>query len=203
MKIAVILIALVAFSTSAFGQEEQSGAIKTDKGILVVWNEPGNYYTIEIKGNKITPTEQPRLFSVDGKFFQIQTAPKKEFMKDSKTLDDKAILTAHRDWEHDYVSKLLNIELKVESEWLTLPGGQEALAWGFDMPKVIGSQTAKRQIFLTVVKRDHVFVLNSAITDLAHTSDAKMLLLESMQTMKSSDKPLSLKKASEQIRKGN
>ena len=179
--------------------------IKTAKGVLVVWNEPGNYYTIEIKGNRITPAQQPKLFQVDGKFLQIQTSERKEFLKNpnDKTLDDKAILTAHRDWERDYVAGLLKSDLKVESEWAKLPGGQDVLWWSFNMPKVTGTQSAKRQLFLTVVKRDHVFVLNSALTDLADAKDTKQLLLETLLTLKPSDKPLSLQKASEQVKKDN
>ena len=71
------------------------------------------------------------------------------------------------------------------------------------MPKVADLEAAKRQLFLTVVKRDHVFVLNSAITDLADARDAKALLLETIRTMQSSDRPLSLQKASEEIKKQN
>src|SRR5688500_9610296 len=100
------IIIFTCFSVSVRAQEEQSGMIKTAKGILVVWNEPGNYFTIEIKGKQIAPMEQPMMFQVDGKFFQIQTAAKKQFLKGSndKKLDDKTILAAHRDWERDYIS---------------------------------------------------------------------------------------------------
>ena len=114
MQKSPIAIAFVLILASAFaihGQDEQSGMVKTANGILVVWNEPGNYYTIEIKGKSITPADQPKLFRVDGKFFQIQTAEKKDFLKSGKSSDDKSILAAHRDWERDYISGLLKREL--------------------------------------------------------------------------------------------
>lgn len=203
MKLFLILIALL--STAVFAQkEEQSGLIKTDAGVLIVWNQPGNYFTLEVKGKNIS-TPAARMLNVDGKFFQLQIAEKKEVLKDAtgKALDDKAILTAHRDWERDHVAGLLKHELKVESEWIRLPNGSDALWWYFDMPKVSDDQTAKRQVFLTTVKREHIIVLNSALTDLADARDTKELLLQSLYTLKPSDKPLNLHKLSEMIRKGN
>lgn len=178
--------------------------IKSANGVLVVWNEPGNYFTIEIKGKKIVPAEQPKLFQVDGKFFQIQTTERKQFVKNAgdKTPDDKAILAAHRDWERDYAADLFKNDLKAESEWIKLPGGQDALAWSYKMPKVMGTKV-KKQMFLTVVKRDHVFVLNSALESDGDEKDIKELLLQTLLTLKSTDKPLSLQKASEQVMKEN
>src|ERR1035437_9482225 len=114
--------------------DEEGGMIKTAKGVLVVWNEPGNYYTIEIKGEKILPASQPLLFQVDGTFFQIQTVEKKAFLKDpnDNMLDGKAILSAHRDWEGDYISKVIGKTLKIDSEWIKLSNNIDALAWSYD-----------------------------------------------------------------------
>ncbi len=205
------LDALIAFSflilvsaSTVLAQEEQSGMIKSANGILVVWNEPGNYFTIEIKGKKIAPGQQRMLFQVDGRFFQIQTVEKKAFQKkpNDKSLDDKAILAAHRDWERDYISGVLKRELKVESEWMKLPGGQDILAWSYEMPKVADRQTVMRQLYLAVVKRDHVLLLNTALEKEGEANEAKDLLLQTLITLKSSDKPLSLQKAAEQIKNG-
>jgi hypothetical protein len=185
---------------------EQSGMIKSAKGVLVVWNEPGNYYTIEIQGEEIVPASQPLMFQVDGTFFQIQTVPKKAFLKGSndKPLDDKGILAAHRDWEGDYISKILKTTLRIDSEWLKLPNNMDALAWSYDMPKkMFADQSAKRQLYLAVVKRDHVFLLNGAVTDNDDEKILRQLLLDTMNTLKPSDKPLSLEKAKEQVMKDN
>ncbi len=202
--IACFLI-FVFFSGSVSAQEEQSGMIKSAKGILVVWNEPGNYFTIEISGKKILPGQQQMLFQVDGKFFQILTVDKKAFLKNlnDKTLDDKAILAAHRDWERDYISGVLKRELKIKSEWLKLPGGQDILAWSYDMPKVTDRQTAMRQLYLAVVKRDHVLLLNTALENEAEAKAGKDLLFQTLITLKPSDKPLSLQKAQEQVMNEN
>jgi len=201
-KLPILLCCLILAASCAFAQEsEQSGMIKTAKGVLVVWNEPGNYFTVEIKGNSIIPAEQPLLFQVDGKFFQIRTAEKKAFLKNpnDKSLDDKTILAAHRDWEGDYISGMLRTKLKVDSAWLKLANNTDALAWSYNMPGVRDDQSAKRQLYLAIVKRDHVFLLNSAVTGNDNEKEIQQLLLDTMNTMLSSDKPLSLQKASEQI----
>jgi len=199
MKNLLTLIAFVLlFAGSISAQEEQSGMIKSANGVLVVWNEPGNYFTIEIKGKDIKPSQQERLFKVDGRFFQIQTVEKKAFLKPTdKSLDDKAILAAHRDWEKEYISGVIKHELKVDSEWLKLPDDRDILVWSYDMPK-----TALKQFYVAVVKRDHVLLLNTALEKEGEAQASKDFLLQTLSTLKSSDKPLSLQKASEQIIKG-
>ena len=199
MKNLLTLIAFVLlFAGSISAQEEQSGMIKSANGVLVVWNEPGNYFTIEIKGKDIKPSQQERLFKVDGRFFQIQTVEKKAFLKlTDKSLDDKAILAAHRDWEKEYISGVIKHELKVDSEWLKPPDDRDILVWSYDMPK-----TALKQFYVAVVKRDHVLLLNTALEKEGEAQASKDFLLQTLSTLKSSDKPLSLQKASEQIIKG-
>lgn len=203
-----LCIALVLVVGASAQEGEQSGMIKSAKGVLVVWNEPGNYYTIEIIGKTINPAGKPPpiYFQVDGHFLQIQTARKSDFLKDqkNKSADDKTILAAHRDWEADYMSQLLNTKLKFDSEWIKLPDGSDALWWSSDVPEKVRTSeaSAKKQLYLSVVKRDHVFLLNSAVTpDDNNEKTLRQLLLDTMKTLKSSDKPLSLKKASEEIMK--
>ena len=202
IEAAIFSILILSIGLSA-QTEEQSGMIKTAKGVLIVWNEPGNYFTIEVKGENITGAQRPLMLQVDGRFFQIQTAEKKEFLKNpnDKTLDDKAILEAHRDWEQVYLTGVLKSEIKIESEPFKLPGGQDVIGWSFKMPKVATIQPVRKQLYLSVVKRDHVLVLNTALEDEAESGGAKELLLQTLLTLKATDKPLSLQKASEMVKK--
>jgi hypothetical protein len=185
---------------------EQSGLIKTAGGFLVVSNEPGNYYTIEVNGKNVeADRDHPMWFKVNGKFFQVVTARKKDFLKDAgdKTLDDRAVLAAHQQWESDYIGDTLGAKLKVGSQYLKLASGMEAVAWSFDMPLVDARQTAKRQLYLAVVKRDHVLVLNTVVEANDDEKSLQKLLIDTMNTLKPSDKPLPLEKAREQVLKGN
>jgi hypothetical protein len=195
------LVALLSCMT-VFGQAgEQSGMIKTATGILIVWNEPGNYYTVEVRGEKIEPVPEHNLwFKVDGKFFQIVTLEKKQFVKGSAA-DNKAILAAHREWETDYLSKTLGAKLQVESNWIKLANGEEAHSWSYEMPKVSDKQTAIKQLYLAIVKRDHVMLMNRVVEAGDDEKVAARFLLETMSAVKPSERPLSLKQAQENVLK--
>ena len=205
--LATLFVSLLLLSSAALAQEK-SGMVKTEKGVLVVWNEPGNYYTIEIRGQNISPASQPLLFQVDGKFFQIQVVDQRAFLsgKDSKSLDDKTILAAHRDWEGDYISGIIKKKLQIDSEWFKLANGKDALGWSYDMPRdrIPSGSQARKQFYLSVVKGNMVFLLNSALTGDDTDSDKAMrqLLIDTMNTLKPSDKPLSLANAAEMVKKG-
>ena len=207
MKIILASIILVSiFTVNMFTQDDDSGGIlKTEKGILIVWNEPNNNYTIEVKGNDIRPfADSPLIFYVDKKILQIKTVAKKEFVNNLETagLDDKSILIAHRDWEVKYLSSLFKQSLKIDSAWQKLTNGMDALLWNFEMPSN-GNSQAKKQVFLVISKGDYILLLNSAVTDSIDEKTVRQFLLETIETLKINKKPLSLKKAQEQILNGD
>lgn len=203
--IAFACLILFIAALNLFAQDdEQSGMVKTKDGFLVVWNEPGNNFTIEIKGNEIRPAsnEQGLLFFVEDKFLQIKTVAKKEFLKESSGQDDKAVLTAHRDWETDYLNGVFQETIKVNSSWQKLPNGKDALLWDFDMPAKLQSD-AKKQIYLVIPKGDYILLLNSVVTDNLNEEAIKKFLIDTLTTLKTSGKPISLKTIQEQVLKDN
>src|SRR5262249_25142573 len=141
-------------------------------------------------------------FSVDGMFLQILTAPIKNFMEDStrQKLDDRAILEAHRDWEVKFMESEYKEKLKVESSWQKLSNGKDALAWGINVPESARSNV-KKQVSLTAVKGDHVMMLGGVVTDTIEEQTSRQMLLNTIETLKVSDKPIDLRKLQESIRK--
>jgi len=203
----ITLTFFILFSTiNLLAQDgERGGIIKTDKGILIIWNEPKNNYTLEIKGNKIKPIPDKRImFLADGKFLQLMTVPKKDFLKKAQKqdLDDKAILAAHRDWEAQYLGTVFKETLKVDSSWQKLSNKTDALWWSFEMPSKTNSQ-AKKQVYLIVSKGDYILLLNSVVTEKVDEKTVQQFLMDTMATLKINKKPLSLKRAQEQILKEN
>lgn len=203
----ITLTFLILFSTiNLLAQDgERGGIIKTDKGILIIWNEPKNNYTLEIKGNEIKPIPDKRImFLADGKFLQLMTVPKKDFLKKAQKqdLDDKAILAAHRDWEAQYLGTVFKETLKVDSSWQKLSNKTDALWWSFEMPSKTNSQ-AKKQVYLIVSKGDYILLLNSVVTEKVDEKTVQQFLMDTMATLKINKKPLSLKRAQEQILKEN
>ncbi len=186
---------LFCFDASAQEKEDfRSGAVKMGCGYLLVWNAPGNYYTLKIDGNDVrqTSTEQIQ-FSVDGIFLQVVTPTIKSFLKDRANLDAKAILAAHRDWEANFLEGEYKAKLKIESFPQKLATGEEALLWQFDLPKSAGGNV-KKQTYLTLVKGEHILMLGSVVTDKISEKASHNLLLLTALGLKANDKPTDLGK---------
>ena len=187
-------------------QEDGWVAIKTDEGILFVWNVRGLYFSLSIKGKEIKPLEDPDhiFFSIDSRVLQIQTAAIKNFAPDAKEkkLDDKAILAAHRDWEAKYIEGLLHSKLAVRTFNTKLSNGSNALMWQFDMPQGMNAESQK-QLYLTLVAKDYVLMLNSEATATMSDAGGRKFLLDTIATLKISPTPIDVKKLSESISAGS
>jgi hypothetical protein len=197
-------LSIRADSTS---QEDGWIALKTDAGILFVWNRKDLSFTLLVKGNEIRPmdTSDNIFFSVDGLPFQIQSLPISNFAPDARKnkLDDKAILFAHRDWEAKFIAEeLLHHKLTVQTSVVKLTNSSEALIWQFDVPKEVGGD-ARKQLYVTVVSKDYVILLNSIVNDTVSEETVRKFLLDTINTLKVSDTRIDVKKLQESIRKGS
>ncbi|HMH42386.1 MAG TPA: hypothetical protein VK557_02795 [Pyrinomonadaceae bacterium] len=182
-------------------------ALKTDDGILFIWNRPGFGFTLSIKGKDIRPLNDPNniFFTVDGLVFQIQSLPISNFAPDARTnkLDDKSILLAHRDWESKFLEdELLHSKLALKSSSEKLASGSDALLWQFDLPEKFKNPDAKTQMYLTIVAKDYVILLNSVVSASGSEAAVHKFLLDVMTSLKFSSEPIDVKKAQETIRKG-
>ena len=184
-------------------EDLESGAIKTSSGFLLVWNQPNNYYILEIKGKDVRQAStEHKFFSVDGMFLQIADVPIENFLQARKkqNLDDKAILESHREWEAKYMEGEYKAKLGIESSWQKLTNGKDALLWLASVPE--GAKTnVKKQVYLTVVQRDYVLMLGGVVTSTITESATQQLLLKTIETLKTSDKPSDLQKLRDAIRK--
>ena len=205
---APIIVQSAAYST-LYGVSTQDeppvSAIKTDDGYLVVWNQPDLHFTVLIKGKNIQPLGDTEhvFFNVDGMIVQVQLALISEFAPDAKAkrLDEKGILTAHRDWESKYLEGLLSSKLKLQSFNAKLSTGGDASLWQFDMPEGMNAE-ARKQLYLTTVRGNYVVLLNAAATTSISEETARKFLLDTMATLKISPTSIDVKKLSESIRKG-
>ena len=199
---------LIAPQVPAVSPQQGQGwtTIKTDDGILFVWNVRGLYFTLSVKGKEIKPLDDPDhiFFSVDGQVLQIQTAAINNFAPDAKEkkLEDKAILAAHRDWEAKYIEDLIHAKLAVRTFNTKLSNGSEALMWQFDMPEGMNTE-AQKQLYLTLVAKDYVLMLNSEATATIPDADGRKFLLDTIATLKLSPTPIDVKKLAESISAGS
>jgi len=169
--------------------------LRTAKGMLVISNEPGNYFSIEIKGKNVSPlTGAPLRFQVDGKYLEITLHDKAPFSRkmDKIPLSDLEVLETHRQWYSDQIEKTFGVKLQVESSPLKLFGDKDVLAWSFPMPPEAGYKHLKRQVYRSFVKGNQILLLNSALTDeVAELQVINQLLWDTLRTLKVSDKPIS------------
>ena len=189
-------------------QDDGWTALKTDDGILFIWNRRTLGFTLSIKGKDIRPLNDPNniFFTVDGLVFQIQSLPISNFAPDARKnkLDDKSILLAHRDWESKFIEdELLHSKLTLKSSSEKLSSGIDALLWQFDLPEKLKNPDAKTQMYLTVVAKDYVILLNSVVSASGSETAVRKFLLEVMTSLKVSSEPIDVKKAQEAIRKGD
>jgi hypothetical protein len=189
-------------------QEDGWTAIKTDNGILFIWNRKDLSFTLSIKGNEIRPLDAGEniFFAVDGLVLQIQSLPIGNFAPDAriKKLDEKSILLAHRDWEAKFLeNELLHSKLTVQTSSEKLANGREALIWQFDLPEGFRTPDATKQMYLSVVARDYVVLLNGVVNATAPEATVRGFLLDKIATLKISPDRIDVKKLQEAIRKGD
>jgi hypothetical protein len=181
----------------------RSGAIKSSSGYLLVWNQPNNYYVLEIKGKDVRQTSTERkFFSVDGMFLQIVDAPVNDIIRaaNGQKLPDKAVLEAHRNWEANFLEREYKEKLKIESSWQKLSNGKDALLWHAGVPES-AKTNVRKQVYLSLVQGDFVLMLGGVVTDTIEDSSTRQLLLNTIETLKTSDKPTDLQKMRDAIRK--
>ena len=196
------------YPVAAVSLQEEDGwvTIKTDDGVVFVWNARGLHFSLLIKGKEIKPLDDPDhiFLGVDSRVLQIQAAGISNFAPDAKEkkLDDRAILAAHRDWEAKYIEDLIHGKLTVRTFNAKLSNGNDALMWQFDMPEGMNAG-AKKQLYLTLVLKDHVLMLNSEATADISDADGRKFLLDTIATLKISPTPIDVKQLAETIRAGN
>ena len=203
----LVLFACVDPVRSAKPQQEGWTALKSGDGVLFVWNRPDLGFSVDIKGNRIQPLNDPEhiFFDVDGIIFQIQSLPITDFAPDAKKqrLSIQSILAAHRDWESQFISQqLLRTKLAIKSSNQNLPSGRELMLWQFDLPENLRNSNAKTQVYLTTVAGDYVILLNSVIGEKGSDVAVNKFLLDTIATLKVSSKPINLKQLQESLRKG-
>jgi hypothetical protein len=186
-------------------QEEGWATIKTNEGMLFVWNVKNSHFTLTLKGKDIKSIDDPEhiFFDVDGMIFQIQMASISEFAKDAKEkrLDDRAVLAAHRDWETKFLEELLKSKLSVRTFNVKLSNGSDASLWQYDMPSGANVEATK-QVYLTAVNQDYVLLLNVAVTNTISDEASRKYLLDTMATLRRSTDTINIQKLADSIRAG-
>lgn len=118
----------LAFVNSEGKCEDAIGAIETDNGVLLYFNEEHNFYTLNLEG-AFDLSKFP-LIAVDGKWFQFISHAKEDF-----SAHGKSALKSYMDWELAHYERSFGTQLKSVHNILPLADRQVSL-WSFENPKV-------------------------------------------------------------------
>jgi hypothetical protein len=190
---------------ASFQPEDGWALIKTNDGVLFVWNVKKLHFTVAVKGKDIKRVNDADhvFLSVDGKMLQIQAAEIRDFAPNAKEkkLDDKGVLAAHREWESKYIEELLKSKLTLHSFSVNMSALGPASLWEFDMPQGMDAEV-KTEVYMTVVRGDYVVLLNCEATTTTPEVEVRKFLLDTMATLNTSAEPIDVQKLSQSIRAG-
>ena len=193
-KIALIIISFF-FSLTAFCQEE-SGAIKTNKGILLYFNVENNNHTLSLEGD-IDLSNFPYI-KLDDNFLQFIVNDKRNFMtKDSSTLSN------YMNWEIDYFEEQFETELEVENETNSISDLQINF-WNIKNPKIDDKEIHNPVIitfFADFIHKDFIYRFSySSMSGIKKEANAVLKSLINGMTFYSS--PLDMNKLQQAVKNG-
>jgi hypothetical protein len=194
--VALAVLASPFLFVSANAQYVNYRVTKAAEGLVLVWESPGNEFTLEVKGEDVSAgllDPQGRLFfKTGGIYMTVQPAMISEFVKPAEAgqMDTLAILKAHMDWEARYVEiKIVGKKLDVKAMPQKLPGGRDALLWEYEVPNGVASPF-KRMVYLTVRNGDKfVLMLNCQLKSGDQVAAARRLLLNTGSSIKPTATP--------------
>lgn len=194
--LALALLALPFLCVDASGQHTLYRVTRSAGGMVLVWDWPGNQFTLEVKGKDVQAGLADRhgrlFFEADDILLLVQPAIISDFVKrpDASGLGTPAILRAHMDWEAQYIeSEVLGKKLDVKAAPQKLADGRDVLLWEYEVPE--GTDFPyKQMVHLTVRSGDNfVLMLHSQLKSRDQAGAARQLLLNTAATIKPTATP--------------
>jgi len=170
---------------------------KTEKGYLFVLNKEKDAYQIEFKGRKLEYIDKhvPWVFKIDDSFLNLLNVLNKNYWgtKSVKTNPtDDELFEAHKIWESEFLSGRYKSKLSVSSEIFNLESGRKVMYWSFPVPKPFDSDFSHRNFLTTLIGKD-ILALCGAPKSAADEKVVRDYLIETIKTLKVSDKPFNIK----------
>lgn len=204
----VLFLILLLCCLNSFAQDNKLGVyvIKTETGYLLVQNREKFSYTLEFKGEQIRPLDSDHpSFIIDGKVIQVLNVLNENYWKPKEVLKTEPTteqyLEAHKIWESDYLSDAFKAKLSVTSEFLEIGQKRKAMFWSFAMPKEVGAPVS-HQLFLTTLIGKDVVGINSSPETAENQKPYRNYMIETMNTLKTSEKPFNIKELSTFLKRG-
>ena len=162
--------------------------VSVPEGQLMIFNEPGAYFTFVIEGKEIENVEGggiPLAIKVDGNYVQMTSPAIADFFSgDPSDTPDHDLLTMHQAWEVSWLSAQAKTEeLGLYREHITLPNGRGCLVWTLDTPN------HPTHLIVTTVLRPRLLVLSAVVR--GDNQDRLLdLLLKGMESLERKESPV-------------
>lgn len=200
-KLIFVWLLIFAFSLSCFAQETpQLLAVKTEKGMAVVYNNADKTFAFEIVGKDIKKADAnpAGLFLVvDSKILQITFPKIKDILGEEKITDEKLILKKHQKWEIDFQSEsVFKKQISVENEatkLLLLEKGklQQTFFWTYKRPETDEKSEYGSDAFQSTLIGDTVFVIGSPFAKDEDLIERRQYFNQTLSSLVFFDKPIS------------
>jgi hypothetical protein len=206
-RVLILVLFVLLGGLNVFAQDKPGiSVIRTDTGFLIVQNRVKNSFSLEFKGDEMKPLKGDHpTFIIDGKLVQVVTVDNENYWEpkeNSKTEPTaEQLLEAHKVWESDYLGGLLKTKLSVTSEFLEIGQKRKAMFWSFPMPKNINSEYS-HQLFLTTLLGKDIVAINASPDTAENRKTYQTYMLESMNTLKTSEKPFNINELRTLFKKG-
>ncbi|MDP4185821.1 MAG: hypothetical protein Q8862_11755 [Bacteroidota bacterium] len=206
MKTNLVFVFFLLVGLSTFGQNDytaekyQTALMPTKTGGMIAYTGTSHSFTLNLVSNNIKPLEH-HLINIDNTIFQSIIIPfkKKCDFEHMSIEDQKANLLGYMNYELDYVSKELKLDVRNKKyEWLEL-NGKQFLFWYYDMPD--SNPQIEKQIFLTTVCYDQFLCLGSPLGKNKNGFEFnKALLVKIGKTLQMNNKPIDLNELQKELK---
>ncbi len=204
----VLALFITILGLNVFAQEKLGTfIISTGDGYLIVQNREKISFSLEFKGEKFKPLKSDHpTFMMDGRLIQVVTVLNENYWKpkESSKTDPtpEQFLEAHKVWESDYLGDMMKTKLSVTSEFLEISQNRKAMFWSFPMPKERESPYS-HQLFLTTLIGKDVVGINASPDSSENQKSYRTYILDTMNTLKTSEKPFNIKELTTFLKKGD
>jgi len=202
------LFLLVVSATLSFNLMSQ-GLIGTSTSLILVYNNPSNYFYIQLDGVDKKKTEQPTVFILDNKAVQVLALNKNKFLPpNSRSRSQKDIIKDYIKWESDYIKESFKWDINNNTETLKTKSDIDVVFWTYDMPtgeEVVTDSTrttpTQKQMFILRLVKDYIVGINTPLFDSDQYEINKAYLLKNIDNIVISEKEIDLDELNGQVNK--
>jgi|GEM_PF-4136519 len=173
--------------------------IKTKAGFLIVFNYENAKFTLRIEGKDAKLTDRFMSFIIDNKILGITIANVSDVSNFENCKNMKDSLIVHKNYELNYLSKMIGEKLNVKKEESLNASGTELLLWYYLLPPKLNAELVKQYIGTTIIG-DKILMLYTASEKKEKYKSQKDYLMKFISTIKVYNETIDVDKIIESVK---